>query len=786
MKQLLRLTSILLLGAFLALPTVGRAQVLKVLQKFTHEGYIGDKDNIVFADVNGDGHPDMIAKYWDKVAKSYVGGVWLWKGGKFSDSVDCEINLGFTGKECWLTAGDFNGDGMADIAFLSQYSSYGAPKVVYGRKTWPKSITTPDLVCQYAVDSSFVMQGQYGSLACGDFNGDGYKDLVMTLQGNDTSGAYNGAYGGRVVVYFGSATGLDSIPGWEYKGGHSYQITGTNNHIIPRYFSPWHIGVGDFNGDGTDDIFIAGWNAYTDIVLTNIAGNAQSVYNCGCGLVFLGGSQFPTDSVPSVILLPPDNFLKYTTPTQYLWLGYSVFNAGDMNGDGTDDFVLPGWYMDQAFVFPGSKSYHPAYADSTVLVARNPIYYYTKNRFNMDAYQDQLGVDLIPIGDVNRDGSPDLALARNFWGTNTDNPGARFFFTKASAPFNLNSDYETPDYTAIWPVHFDYNGTGESDIAARVDDSNLVILSVSPITVTNVADVPGDQGGKVKVTWTSTVDNNVTNYPYFSIWRALPSDAVTSNSFVSPGSITLNHSGKTYTKYTVNSTPYAWEWLGNQPAALMSTYSYTAQTLNDTGMGINAMEYFMVIAHTSDANKFYVSNIDSGFSVDNIPPGMPGGFAGSAVKGYAQLKWAPNTEKDLYRYLIYRSNTGTFSNTLAPIANVTDTTFTDNLPLTSSLTYYAVSAEDVHGNISPKTPAVAMNITGVDQNNSGSIPAVYYLDQNYPNPFNPTTTISYGLPKAGYVTLRVINDLGQEVASLVNVYQQAGRYQAGTRCKPSC
>jgi hypothetical protein len=60
--------------------------------------------------------------------------------------------------------------------------------------------------------------------------------------------------------------------------------------------------------------------------------------------------------------------------------------------------------------------------------------------------------------------------------------------------------------------------------------------------------------------------------------------------------------------------------------------------------------------------------------------------------------------------------------------------------------------------------------------NTTSIPSTFTLNQNYPNPFNPVTKISFALPKAGFVTLKVYDLLGKEVSTLVNQEMNAGSY----------
>ncbi len=67
-------------------------------------------------------------------------------------------------------------------------------------------------------------------------------------------------------------------------------------------------------------------------------------------------------------------------------------------------------------------------------------------------------------------------------------------------------------------------------------------------------------------------------------------------------------------------------------------------------------------------------------------------------------------------------------------------------------------------------------VSGIQDPQEKIIPEQFKLSQNYPDPFNPKTTINYQLPQTGFVTLKVYDMLGREVAKLVSKQQAQGSY----------
>jgi len=106
--------------------------------------------------------------------------------------------------------------------------------------------------------------------------------------------------------------------------------------------------------------------------------------------------------------------------------------------------------------------------------------------------------------------------------------------------------------------------------------------------------------------------------------------------------------------------------------------------------------------------------------------------------------------------------------------------FIDSTVLRGSVYYYRLRTKNSNSNIYSypiRTDTVGKKgvvITEVKE--APTLKNSFMLYQNYPNPFNPTTTINYSVSKQSFVTIKVYDVLGRDVATLVNENKQVGNY----------
>lgn len=90
---------------------------------------------------------------------------------------------------------------------------------------------------------------------------------------------------------------------------------------------------------------------------------------------------------------------------------------------------------------------------------------------------------------------------------------------------------------------------------------------------------------------------------------------------------------------------------------------------------------------------------------------------------------------------------------------------------------YKITAIDLGDNVSPsQSIVIAFGMGWADKISVPFTVNEYSLAQNYPNPFNPTTSINFQIKEQGFVSLKIFDMLGREIADLVNETKDAGKY----------
>ena len=164
------------------------------------------------------------------------------------------------------------------------------------------------------------------------------------------------------------------------------------------------------------------------------------------------------------------------------------------------------------------------------------------------------------------------------------------------------------------------------------------------------------------------------------------------------------------------------------------------------------------------------SDIMSGYSVDNIAPGIPQDFMVSTAEDGIMLSWDPVEDVDFQYFVLEKALDSYFTN--AEIITTTDTAYVDTVFEFDQTFYYRLAAIDYSGNQGLYTGWVEATVTLAIEENL--IPEEYALHQNYPNPFNPLTQINYDLPEDAVVKIQVFDLMGRNIKTLVNSSQNAG------------
>jgi hypothetical protein len=325
----------------------------------------------------------------------------------------------------------------------------------------------------------------------------------------------------------------------------------------------------------------------------------------------------------------------------------------------------------------------------------------------------------------------------------------------------------------------DYRSGTSYDIYAQRVDRFGRLGNPEPV-ITKVGDVLADQGGEVSLQWTASyLDVSPTfEIADYSIWREAPAAAAQSALRVGArlvGPDEARRAGMRGGLYraipTAAGTTY-WEYLVSVPARALPGYSHVTPTTTDSTGTSNLLTNFMIMAEGAGGIPFWPSAPDSGYSVDNLPPGSPAPFTAAYLAGATHLHWGENSEPDLAGYRLYRgSSAGFVPGAGNLVAAQPDTGYADVGPAGS---YYKLSAVDIHGNesaFSLVTPSGTLDV-------ASGVPRELALALASANPGRGGASLHYSLPQAGAVRLVVYDLAGREVRVLASGRLEGGDHDA--------
>lgn len=286
-------------------------------------------------------------------------------------------------------AGDFNGDGFADVIIGAARAAgtAGESYVVFGKGNAAATIALDTLngASGFRLDGAAVGDDSGAAVAGSiDFNADGYDDIIIGAPGSNGSAGTSYLVFGRAGVMPASVDlGSLGAQGVVFEGGAG----DASGYAVA--------GAGDVNGDGFGDVLIG-------------APGANS--NTGAAYVVFGHASAGASTIDLTALDGSDGFrLDGIAPGDFA--GSALAGAGDVNGDGFDDLIIgargadPHGLVDagQAYIVFGAPTF-TASVDLGTLTGANGV------PLNGAAAGDTAGTSVAGGRDVNNDGFDDVFI----------------------------------------------------------------------------------------------------------------------------------------------------------------------------------------------------------------------------------------------------------------------------------------------------------------------------------------------------------------------------------------